>query len=584
MTTPPVPPSAGTTPPLVDIRDLTLGIGEAGRIVVDRVSFTVDPGEIVAIVGESGSGKTLAARSVLGLAPPAVRQRGGTVRVDGQDLAGLTPRQMRRLRGGRVGMVFQEPMTSLNPSLTIGRQLEEALVLHTGLDAAGRRQAILAMLDRVGLSDPERVLRSWPHEFSGGMRQRIMLASVMLPSPALLVADEPTTALDAVVQRDVLDLMVALTAEKGTAVLMISHDLAMVARYSARVIVMCQGRIVEQGPTADILRAPSHPYTRKLLQAMPRRQTVPPVEAGAAPFVEVRDLVVDFGGRGGLFRKAAAPKRALDGINLAIRPREVVAVVGSSGSGKTTLGRVIARLTRPTSGQILFDGQPVDDARGAVWTEYRRNCQMVFQDPYSSLDPRMTVGQLVAEALRGSGMDRAAIRARVAEVLGEVGLGEKSLGEKSQGEGGAGRTASGPDYASRYPHELSGGQRQRVAIARAVVRRPRLVIADEPVSALDTTVRAQILDLFADLQRRHGFACLFISHDLAVVEQLANRVVVMNQGRIVEEGSRDQIFDHPADPYTRLLLQAIPALDATDDGGVRLRWRHDDTPSPQGAT
>ncbi|MDP9900712.1 ABC transporter ATP-binding protein [Variovorax ginsengisoli] len=540
--------------PLVDVRELSLGIGTTGRLVVDRVSFQVHPGEIVAVVGESGSGKTIAARALLGLTHPAIRRRNGSVQIDGRDLDSLSPRELRAMRGARVGMVFQEPMTSLNPSMTIGRQLEEALALHSGLGGTERRTAILSMLARVGLDNPERVLHAWPHEFSGGMRQRIMLAAVMLPRPSLLVADEPTTALDAMVQRDVLELMVSLTAEHGTAVLMISHDLAMVARYSHRVIVMCRGEIVEQGPTQQILRAPAHAYTRTLLGAMPRRRLVPAVDQAAAPLVEVRGLVVDFGARVGLFRRGMA-KRALHGIDLAIRPREVVAVVGGSGSGKTTLGRVIARLLKPSAGQLLFDGQPVDEARGAVWNDYRRNCQMVFQDPYSSLDPRMTVGQGIGEALYGCGLDRAAVRNRVLEMLEEVGL------EAA--------------YANRYPHELSGGQRQRVAIARAVVRRPRLVIADEPVSALDTTVRAQILDLFAELQSRHGFACLFISHDLAVVEQLANRVIVMDQGQIVEQGPRDRIFDHPAAPYTRRLLQAIPALEPTPTGGVRLRWRHE---------
>ncbi|WP_234195509.1 ABC transporter ATP-binding protein [Pseudacidovorax sp. NFM-22] len=547
-------------PPLLDVRGLCLGVGDAGRLVVDRASFQVRTGEIVAVVGESGSGKTLAARAVLGLTPPAIRVRGGAIHIEGRDLAALKPAELRALRGRRIGMVFQEPMTSLNPALSVGRQLEEALALHTPLDAQERRAAIIAMLQRVGLADPDRVLRAWPHEFSGGMRQRIMLASVMLPRPALLVADEPTTALDAVVQRDVLELMVSLTAESGTAVLMISHDLAMVARYSHRVIVMCRGEIVEQGPTEQILRAPAHPYTRQLLGAMPRRRDVPAVDPQDAPLVEVRQLVVDFPARGGLLRRGQ-PQRALHGIDLALRPREVVAVVGGSGSGKTTLGRVIAHLQKPSSGELLFDGQAVRGSSGATWAAYRRDCQMVFQDPYASLDPRMTVAQSIGEALRGTGLDHETAAARVREAIEEVGL--------------------DAGHASRYPHELSGGQRQRVAIARAVVRRPRLVVADEPVSALDTTVRAQILDLFAELQHRHGFACLFISHDLAVVEQLANRVVVMNQGRIVEEGPRDQIFDRPAHPYTRRLLQAIPALEPTPDGGVRLRWRHaDDTPAP----
>jgi peptide/nickel transport system ATP-binding protein len=541
-----------STKPLLDVANLTLKIGASGRTVVNDVSFQVFPGEIVGIVGESGSGKTLAARAVMGFIPPAVRLEGGAIRFDGQDVMAMSAKDLRAMRGSRVGMVFQEPMTSLNPSMLIGRQLEEGLALHRKLDSAGRRELILDMLRRVGIRDPEGAFNAYPHQYSGGMRQRIMLASVMLLKPALLLADEPTTALDAVVQRDVMELMVDLTKENGTAVLLISHDLGMVARYCSRIVVMCQGDVVEQGKSEDILARPQHPYTRKLLSAMPHRLPARHLPEAKTPIVAVRDLVVEYPGRQGFFRKEQA-KRALHGISLDVKPGEVVAVVGGSGSGKTTLGQSIVGLVKPAGGEIRFNGKPIARSDAAFW-DYRLNCQMVFQDPYSSLDPRMTIGQLVAEPLRlVPDMSPADRTARVAEVLSEVGLGE--------------------GFAERYPHELSGGQRQRVAIARAVVRRPSFVIADEPVSALDVTVRAQVLELFAELQKKHGFSCLFISHDLGVVEQVADRVIVMQDGRIVEEGPRDDIFDNPRHPYTRKLLAAVPGLESTGDGGVRLFWR-----------
>ncbi len=538
--------------PLLTVSNLTLKIGASGKTVVNDVGFSVSPGEIVGIVGESGSGKTLAARAIMGFVPPAVKLVSGSILFDGDEITTMAPKRLRAVRGSKVGMVFQEPMTSLNPSMMIGRQLEEGLALHRDLDAAGRRALILDMLRRVGLSDPEGALHAFPHQFSGGMRQRIMLASVMLLKPALLLADEPTTALDAVVQRDVMELMVDLTKENGTAVLLISHDLGMVARYCSRIVVMSQGDVVEQGAANDILARPQHPYTRKLLAAMPLRGQARDLPQAKTPIVAVRDLVVDYPGRQRFFRKSA-PKRALHGISLAVQPGEVVAVVGGSGSGKTTLGQSIAGLVKSSGGEILFNGKPIFKSEVAYW-DYRLNCQMVFQDPYSSLDPRMSIGELVTEPLRlVPGMGTVEKKARVAEVLTEVGLGN--------------------GFAERFPHELSGGQRQRVAIARAVVRRPSFVIADEPVSALDVTVRAQVLELFAELQRKHGFSCLFISHDLGVVEQVADRVVVMQEGRIVEEGSRDQIFDDPKHAYTRKLLSAVPGLESTGDGGVRLFWR-----------
>ncbi|WP_312794036.1 ABC transporter ATP-binding protein [Tianweitania sp.] len=534
---------------LLSVRGLSLAVAGSGRQVVQDVSFDVAPGEIFGIVGESGSGKTLATRSLIRLLPQAITVTSGLVQYKGRDVLGMTDRELRDLRGAEIGVVFQEPMTSLNPSMTIGRQLEEGLILHTKLQPEERRHRILDMLKRVGIRDPEGALSAYPHEFSGGMRQRIMLASVMLLKPALLIADEPTTALDAVIQRDVMELMVELTQAEGTAVLLISHDLPMVARYTSRIVVMEKGSIVEAGRTEDLLDAPQHPYTKKLLQSLPLRGEVRVLDTAKAPMVSAKDIVVDYPGRKSFLKKAQA-KRALHGVSIDIHEGEVVALVGGSGSGKTTLGRTIAGLVKESGGDIRFRGR----SRNADWRDYRLNCQMVFQDPYSSLDPRMTILATVEEALRlVPDLDRAAKRKRATEVLEEVGL-------------------SG-EFSDRYPHELSGGQRQRVAIARAIARRPRFLIADEPVSALDVTVRAQVLDLFSDLQKRYGFSCLFISHDLGVVEQVADRVVVMQDGRIIEQGDRDTIFDNPQEAYTRRLLSAIPALAINEQGGVKLKWR-----------
>ncbi len=536
---------------LLSVRGLTLEVIHNNGAVVKNVSFDVSSGEIVGIVGESGSGKTLATRAIIGLIAPGIRHTSGSILYKGQDILKAGDRALRRLRGGEIGVVFQEPMTSLNPSMTIGRQLEEGLILHTKQTSEQRRTNILHMLTRVGLKDPSGALTAYPHEFSGGMRQRIMLASVMLLKPALLIADEPTTALDAVVQRDVMELMVELTKEQGTAVLLISHDLPMVARYTNRFVVMERGVVVEQGTTEEILSAPKHPYTRKLLSSLPFRGDIRSIDTTAGPIVSARDIVVDYPGRKSLFKKGVA-KRALHGISIDIHPGEVVALVGGSGSGKTTLGRTIAGLVKETSGEILFQGK----SRRSDWFDYRMNCQMVFQDPYSSLDPRMTIMALVEEALRLiPDLTTTEKRQRAAETLEEVGL----------------DTA----FADRYPHQLSGGQRQRVAIARAIARRPKFLIADEPVSALDVTVRAQVLDLFSNLQKRYGFSCLFISHDLGVVEQIADRVIVMQDGQIIEQGDRNAIFDTPREAYTRKLLSAIPALDLNDNGGVKLKWRLD---------
>jgi peptide/nickel transport system ATP-binding protein len=540
--------------PLLSVEHLTIRAGDGGPVVVDDLSFALPAGEMLALVGESGSGKTMAARAILDLLPPPMQRIAGRVRFDSQDLATLPPKGLRKIRGARIGMVFQEPMVSLNPAMPIGRQMAEALKLHLRLDDAEIRRRSLAMLERIRIADPERCLSAYPHEFSGGMRQRIMLASVMLTKPALLIADEPTTALDTLVAREVLDLMVELTRENGTAVLMISHDLAMVARYARHVVVLQRGRAVDGGPTEQVLLSPRDDYTRKLLDALPKRGAARPPVDTSVPLIAVEDVTIDHAGRQRLFSRTR-PKRAVDGVSLAIHPGETVALVGGSGSGKTTLGRAIVGLLKPTAGRILFRGGDVHgDRDGAAARDHRLNCQMIFQDPYSSLDPRMKIGPIVSEPLRlAPEMTPKQKADRLAETLADCGL--------------------SPDHATRYPHQLSGGQRQRVAIARAIIRRPAFVIADEPVSALDMTVQKQILELFRALQERYGFACLFVSHDLGAVEQVADRVAVMQSGKIVESGPRDTVFDHPQHDYTRELLAAAPALHRLDGGGFELKGR-----------
>ncbi|MFV0672181.1 ABC transporter ATP-binding protein [Variovorax sp. tm] len=539
--------SAASNPTVLSVEHLKIELRNGAQPLVHDLSFEVKAGEFLAVVGESGSGKTMAARAILQLLPPGISQTGGRIVFDGQDLAAYDAKAMRPIRGPGIGMVFQEPMVSLNPVHRIGEQMAEGLRMHTQLPAAQIRARIVDMLRRVQIADPERCMHAYPHEFSGGMRQRIMLASVMLLKPRLLIADEPTTALDTLSQREVLDLMVGLARDNGTAVLLITHNLGLVGRYAQRAIVLEKGRLVETGEVPGILLAPKQPYTRKLVDALPRRQEAKPAPAQAQqPLVQVRGLCVSYpGARAGFFRRHA-PVRVIDSLDLDIHPGEMVALVGGSGSGKTTLGRAILRLAPSQAGQILFRGEDIRSAGRTALHRFRLACQLVFQDPFSSLDPRMRVGDIVAEPLRHlPELDAAARTRRVKETLDEVGL--DGLG-------------------ARYPHELSGGQRQRVAIARALVRRPAFVVADEPVSALDMTIQAQVLRLFQSLQKHHGFACLFISHDLAAVEQIADRVIVMERGRIVEQGARDAVFDDPSHAYTQALLAATPrplmALDA----------------------
>ena len=524
------------TAPLLSVENLRIESRRNSKPVVVDVSFGLEHGEFLAVVGESGSGKTLAARAILDLLPPGLRRAGGRIVLEGKDLARLSPRQLRALRGPTIGMVFQEPMVSLNPAISVGAQMMEGLALHERLAKAEVKRRCLDMLQRVQIRDPEHTFNAFPHEFSGGMRQRIMLASVMLLRPKLLIADEPTTALDTLTQREVLDLMVELARDQGTSVMLITHNLGLVARYAQRAVVLQNGNVVEAGSVRQILSEPRQAYTRQLVDALPRRGSASGTRSAGAPVISVDGLKVEFGGRQRLFRKQPGVQ-ALEGVDLEIRAGETVAVVGGSGSGKTTLGRAMLQLIPASGGRIWFQGRRVSTAD----KQFRLSCQLIFQDPYSSLDPRMRIGEIVAEPLRHVAQLTAGERThRVEAMLDEVGL---------AGLGG------------RWPHELSGGQRQRIAIARAIVRKPLFVVADEPVSALDMTIQAQVLRLFERLQAQYGFACLFVSHDLAAVEQVADRVVVMQAGRIVEQGPRDDIFDRPQHDYTKALLAAAPVLD-----------------------
>ncbi|TIP60192.1 MAG: ABC transporter ATP-binding protein [Mesorhizobium sp.] len=538
---------------MLSVRNLSISVGPSGKRIVDGLNFDLAPSDMLALVGESGSGKTMAARSIVSLLPPPlVTAPDSSIHFEGQELTGLAAKALRQIRGARIGMVFQEPMVSLNPAVTIGEQMAEGLRLHSAMSRAEIKDRSLAMLERIQIKDPGKCLAAYPHEFSGGMRQRIMLASVMLLKPRLLIADEPTTALDTLVQRDVLDLMVELTRENGTAVLLISHDLGMVSHYVNNVTVMCEGKAVEQGNSTQVLHAPQHDYTKRLVDALPKRSAGGSRKAVDGPsLVEISNVVIDYPGRPRLFGRAQ-PKRAVDGVDLTIRRGETLALVGASGSGKTTLGRAIVGLVRPASGTISFLGAAIANDRSADARAQRRNMQIVFQDPYSSLDPRQSIAEIVTEPLKlDTELDRKRRTARRDEVIEEVGLTR--------------------DLLERFPHQLSGGQRQRVAIARAIVRRPAFVVADEPVSALDMTVQKQILLLIRSLQERYGFACLFVSHDLGAVEQVADRVAVMQDGRIVEIGDRDDVFDRPRHAYTRALLDAAMLIDRhfADGAGAR---------------
>ena len=612
--------------PLLDVGDLSTRIEVAAGTVraVERVSFRVEAGETLALLGESGCGKSITALSLMRLLPDTGRIVAGSVRLGGRELLGLPEAEMRSVRGGEMAMIFQEPATSLNPVLTVGVQIGEVLSRHAGLRGEAARRRSRELLEAVGIPDPDRRLGEFPFQLSGGMKQRVMIATALAGEPRLLIADEPTTALDVTIQAQVLDLLAALQESRGMAMLLITHDLGVVARMAHRVGVMYAGELIETAPRGAFFAAPLHPYSRKLFAALPAASrrggaletipgSVPPLtrefagcrfadrcafawercrlevpvwsghgegravrchlyDAGAAPgfeaappavapvtaaqasvagLLDVRGLKVHFPVRKGLLKRTVGHVRAVDGIDLSVAAGRTLALVGESGCGKTTAGKAILRLLAPTAGEILFGGRDLAGLSRRAMRPLRRSIQMIFQDPYASLNPRMRVGEILLEGISALGVaaDAAGRKARVAEMLDRVGL--------------------DATMAGRHPHEFSGGQRQRIAIARALAVNPRLLICDEPTSALDVSVQAQILNLLGELQRGMGLGYLFITHNIAVVDFLAHEVAVMYLGRIVESGPVETILRSPAHPYTRALLAAVPRIDGQrQDAGM----------------
>ena len=524
--------------PLVDVKNLSVEFGEGAEAsrVVKGVSFNIKKGETVALVGESGSGKTVSALSILKLLPPSASHPTGEIWLEGKDILKLEEADMRSIRGDKISIIFQEPMTTLNPLHTIEVQVGEILKLHQDLDDATVRQRVIELLSKVGIRDPEKRLSAYPHQLSGGQRQRVMIAIALANEPDLLIADEPTTALDVTIQAQILELLRNLQKEMGMAMLLITHDLGIVRRMAERVYVMQNGEIVEDGTTAQVFEAPRHPYTRHLIAAEPKGQ--PPTTDPSAPVVvETDNLKVWFPIKKGLLQKTVDYVKAVDGLTMKLRAGETLGVVGESGSGKTTLGLAILRLIS-SEGPIAYVGKHIDSFSSREMRPLRKEMQIVFQDPYGSLSPRLTVGQIIEEGLviLQPELDEDARRVRVGAALKEVGL--------------------DPNAQDRYPHEFSGGQRQRIAIARAMVLEPKFVMLDEPTSALDMSVQAQIVDLLRDLQNKRKLAYLFISHDLKVVRALSNYAIVMRNGKVVEEGPTADIFAHPKEDYTKALIAA----------------------------
>ena len=540
-----------TAEKLLDIRDLSVLFrsGQAETLAVDRVSFGIGKGETVALVGESGSGKSVTALSVMQLLPyPAASHPSGAITFKGENIVDADQSALRRIRGNEISIIFQEPMTSLNPLHTIEKQVGEILTLHRGLSDRAARERVIELLAKVGIRDPEKRLSSYPHQLSGGQRQRVMIAMALANEPDLLIADEPTTALDVTIQAQILKLLKDLQKEMGMAMLLITHDLGIVRKIAERVCVMTGGNIVEQGETAAVFDTPQHDYTKHLLAAEPKGS--PPEADDSAPVVMAADdLKVWFPIKRGLLRRTVDHVKAVDGIDVRLRAGQSLGIVGESGSGKTTLGLALLRLI-PSKGPIAYMGKAIDGYNFRQMRPLRREIQVVFQDPYGSLSPRLSISQIIAEGLlvQNRSMSDEERRRKVAEALREVGL--------------------DPDVQGRYPHEFSGGQRQRIAIARAMVLEPKFVMLDEPTSALDMSVQAQIVDLLRDLQKRHGLAYLFISHDLKVVRALANDVIVMRHGRIVEQGQSARIFEAPETDYTRALIAAAFDIETAPEGVV----------------
>ncbi|MFF0920887.1 ABC transporter ATP-binding protein [Rhizobium leguminosarum] len=540
------------TEPLLSVRDLSAAFHQGGEtsLAVDHISFDIAKGEVVALVGESGSGKSVSANSILRLLPyPSASHPSGEILFKGKDLLKASERELREVRGNDITMIFQEPMTSLNPLHTIEKQIAEILALHQGLTGQPARERVLELLNQVGIREPERRLKAYPHELSGGQRQRVMIAMALANRPELLIADEPTTALDVTVQAQILELLRQLKAVHGMSMLFITHDLGIVRKFADRVCVMTKGRIVETGTVEDVFANPKHEYTRHLLASEPRGE--PPLADPSKPMVmEGSDIRVWFPIKSGLMRRVVDHVKAVDGIDLSLRAGQTLGVVGESGSGKTTLGLALTRLIS-SQGRIAFVGKDIAGYSFSEMRPLRNQLQVVFQDPYGSLSPRMSVGDIVAEGLKVHERSLTAEERdqRVCWALEEVGL--------------------DPLTRWRYPHEFSGGQRQRIAIARAMVLKPRFVMLDEPTSALDMSVQAQVVDLLRDLQKKHDLAYLFISHDLKVVKALANDVIVMRFGKVVEQGPSSEIFRAPKDDYTRALMAAAFNIEAVPTPAVQ---------------
>jgi len=525
------------------IENLTVGLPAWSdrKSAVSGVSLDVGKTEIVCVVGESGSGKSIMGKAILGLLPkPHVRVTGGRIMFEGRDLIALPEDDMRRLRGGRIAMIFQEPMTALNPLMKVGRQIDEVIEVHTDLKPAARRARVLELISDVHLPDPKRIVDSYPHQLSGGQRQRIVIAMALALEPALIIADEPTTALDVTTQAQILHLMKELQRAHGTSVLFITHDFGVVAEIADRVAVMRHGEIVEAGSADEVLRNPQADYTKALVAAVPGLKPRLRDKQAAQPLLVVRDLEKTYVSAGG-FAAPARRVKAVDKVSLELGERSSLALVGESGSGKSTLARCIIGLELPEGGEILLDGERISGLTRDQLRPYRRHMQMVFQDPFASLNPRQRIGDIIAIGPMIQGVSREKAHAEARELLSLVGL--------------------RPEAADRYPHEFSGGQRQRVGIARALAVKPKLIVADEPVSALDVSVQKQVLDLLNELRRKFGLSMLFITHDLRVAATVCENIAIMQRGRIVEHGATAEIFANPQHAYTRSLLDAVPGKD-----------------------
>ena len=536
---------------LLEVNELSVAFkqGQHETLAVDRVSFEIKKGETVALVGESGSGKSVTALSVLKLLPyPSARHPTGTIHFKGQHLLHLPEAEIRHVRGNDITIIFQEPMTSLNPLHTIEKQIGEILLLHSGLTGQAARERTIELLSQVGIPDPEMRLKSYPHQLSGGQRQRVMIAMALANEPDLLIADEPTTALDVTVQAQILNLLKELQRRLGMTMLFITHDLGIVRKLADTVCVMKQGKIVEQGPVERVFTAPQHAYTRALLAAEPKPDPAPVCPA-APVVIETKDLKVWFPIKRGVMRRAIGYIKAVDGVSIEVRQGETLGVVGESGSGKTTLGLAILRLVS-SDGPIVFFGSTLAGLTFREMRPFRHHMQIVFQDPYGSLSPRMSISDIIEEGLwvHHPKLSRAEREQRVIRALVDVGL--------------------DPDTRFRYPHEFSGGQRQRIAVARAIVLEPTFVVLDEPTSALDMLIQAQIVDLLRALQKRRNLTYMFISHDLRVVAALACRLLVMRHGKVVEEGPAAEVFANPKSPYTRALFAAAFNLETAPEGVV----------------